>query len=74
MIVANGDVLNADPNQPSELVEFTRKGTFVGQFSIDSDPAAPFGIAVSFSNTSISLAAVNDDTNMLQIYTITKTT
>jgi hypothetical protein len=74
LIVADGDALNADPNQPSELVEFTQKGVFVGQFSIDSDAGAPFGIALSFSNSEISLAAVNDDTNMLQIYTITKTT
>jgi len=74
LIVANGDALNADSNQPSELVEFTRAGAFVGQFSIDSSPAAPFGIALSFSNTQISLAAVNDDTNMLRIYTLTKTT
>jgi hypothetical protein len=74
LIVANGDALNADPNQPSELVEITRTGSFVGQFSIDSDPAAPFGLALSFSNTQITLAAVNDDTNMLQIYTLNKTT
>ena len=74
LLVANSDGSNVDPNQPSELVEFTRTGTFVGQFSVDSDPAAPFGIALSFSNTQISLAAVNDDTNMLRIYTLTKTT
>ncbi|MDB5329932.1 MAG: hypothetical protein JWP03_1083, partial [Phycisphaerales bacterium] len=46
LIVANGDALNADPNQPSELVEITRNGTFVSQFSIFTDPAAPFGIAL----------------------------
>jgi hypothetical protein len=72
LIIANGDALNADPNQPSELVEVTRQGSFVGQFSIDTDPAAPFGIGLEFSSNSISLAAVNDDTNMLQVYTITK--
>ena len=34
LIIANGDALNADPNQPSELVEITRGGSFVSQFSI----------------------------------------
>jgi hypothetical protein len=72
LIVANGDALNADPNQPSELVEFTRSGTFVSQFSIFTDPAAPFGIALESSAKSISLAAVNDDNNMLEIFSITK--
>ncbi|MDB5290009.1 MAG: hypothetical protein JWL69_1250, partial [Phycisphaerales bacterium] len=72
LIVANGDALNADPNQPSELVEITRSGTFVSQFSIFSSTGAPFGIALESSGKSISLAAVNDDNNMLQIYSITK--
>lgn len=73
LIVANGDALNTDSNQPSELVEINRKGAFVSQFSIDTQTGAPFGIAVSFSNTEISLAAVNDDSNLLQVYTLKKT-
>ena len=38
LITANGDAVNADPTQPSELVEFTPRGKFVGQFSIDPIP------------------------------------
>ena len=30
LITANGDAVNTDPNQPSELVEFTPGGQFVG--------------------------------------------
>ena len=47
LITINGDGVNPDPNQPSELVEFTPSGQFVGQFSIDSSPAAPFGLALA---------------------------
>ena len=39
LITANGDAVNADPNQASELVEFTPRGKFVGQFSIDPTQA-----------------------------------
>jgi hypothetical protein len=74
LIIANGDALNADSNQPSELVEITRAGAFVSQFSIFPSQGAPFGVALSFSDTTITLAAVNDDNNMLQIYTLNKTT
>jgi hypothetical protein len=50
LIAANGDAVNGDPNQPSELVEFTPQGKFVGQFSIDPSQGAAFGIAVSDVN------------------------
>ena len=68
LIVANGDAVNANPNQPSELVEFTRQGTFVSQFSLDSSVDAPFGIAIELVNGVIRFAAVNDNTNSLEIW------
>jgi hypothetical protein len=37
LITANGDGVNADDSQPSELVEFTPQGQFVGQFSVSPD-------------------------------------
>ena len=48
LITANGDAVNADPNQSSELVEFTRKGKFVAQLQVNMNaggasawPSAP---------------------------------
>ena len=69
LIVANSDGVNADPKQPSEIVEFTPAGKFVAQFSISPKlGAAPFGIAISTVQGQLRLAAVNDDTNKLDIF------
>jgi hypothetical protein len=72
LIVANGDAVNADPAQNSELVEFTPNGRFVSQFSTMPDQAAAlFGIAIYTSPTGlITLAAVNDDTNQLELFSV----
>jgi len=35
LLTANGDAVNGDPAQPSELVEFTPSGKFVSQVSVD---------------------------------------
>ena len=69
LIAANGDGVNPDPKQPSELVEFTPGGHFVGQFSIDSSPDGPFGLAVSDVGGILRLAAVDDDLNTLDVWT-----
>ena len=63
LITGNGDGVNPDPNQPSELVEFTPSGRFVGQFSIDTSPDGPFGLAVTNAGGALRLAAVDDNTN-----------
>ena len=39
LIASNGDAVNPDPNHPNELVEFTTKGKFVGQFQLDKGAA-----------------------------------
>ena len=36
LLTANGDAVNGDPTQPSEIVEFTTSGKFVGQFNVDA--------------------------------------
>ena len=36
LVAANGDAVNPDPTQPSEIVEFTKTGKFVGQFNVDA--------------------------------------
>ena len=71
LITTNGDAVNASPtpSQNSEIVEFTKKGTFVAEFSIDSAVGAAFGIAVSpFPVGSARLAAVDDTRNDLTVF------
>jgi uncharacterized protein (TIGR03118 family) len=69
LITANGDAVNPDPTQPSELVEFTPAGQFVGQFSIDTGQGGAFGLAVTDTGGVLRLAAVDDVTNSLDIWT-----
>jgi uncharacterized protein (TIGR03118 family) len=74
LIAANGDAVNADPNQPNELVEYTPQGKFVGQFQIDSGaPGAAFGLAVQQIGDQVRFAAVNDNTNTLHVWTFQTT-
>jgi hypothetical protein len=68
LIAAQGDAVNPDPKQPSELVEFTTKGKFVGQFAISTQPGGAFGVATS--STRRQFAAVNDITNSVEIWTV----
>ena len=44
---ANSDGSNADPNQPSELLEYTATGTFVGQISIDPNNGGAIGLGLN---------------------------
>ena len=46
LLVTNNDSINSDPNQPSELVEFTVEGEFVKEISLDPTPGGSFGLAV----------------------------
>ena len=70
LIVANSDLVNADPNQTSELVEFTKRGRFVGQFSLNPNPGGAFGVASGLIGAHHRFAAVNDVTNSLQVYQV----
>jgi len=65
LITANGDAVNGDPTHPSELVEFTKGGKFVGQSNIDAGQGGAFGIAVS----PFSFAAVDDVPNTVTVFT-----
>jgi hypothetical protein len=65
LITANGDAINPDPSHFSEIVEFTPEGQFVGQFQIDPVVGSAFGLAVVRSRGSILLAAVDDNTSVL---------
>jgi hypothetical protein len=70
LLVANSDVINSDPKQPSEIVEFTVQGTFVKQTSMDPQQGGSFGLAVATSRGAARLAAVDDVTNTLLIWTL----
>jgi DNA-binding beta-propeller fold protein YncE len=66
LFTTNGDAVNGDPTQPSELIEFTPKGKFVGQLSLDPAQGAAFGLAFYFTTSGdLIVATANDDTNTL---------
>lgn len=70
LIVANSDGSNADPNQPSELVEFTTTGQFVAEYSVDPNNGGAFGVNVTTVGFStVRLAAVDDNANTLKTFT-----
>ncbi len=70
LIVANSDGSNVDPNQPSELVEFTITGQFVAQYSVDPNNGGAFGLNVaSIAPGIVRVAAVDDNANALKIFT-----
>jgi DNA-binding beta-propeller fold protein YncE len=70
LLVANSDGRNADPNQPSELVEFNVGGEFLSQFSLDPDSGGAFGLATHFlGHGALRVAAVDDNQNLLNMWT-----
>jgi DNA-binding beta-propeller fold protein YncE len=69
MIVANSDGSNVDPNQPSELVEFSLDGKFVAQYSVDKNNGGAFGVNSARVGDALRFAAVDDNANTLSIWT-----
>jgi hypothetical protein len=70
LLISNGDAVNPDPNQPSEIVEISPTANFVAQVSIDSQQGAAFGIAVNSSLNKVHLAAVEDVANALDLWNV----
>ncbi|MGD0096084.1 MAG: hypothetical protein ABSB60_06290 [Terracidiphilus sp.] len=70
LLVTNNDSINSDPNQPSEIVEFTKQGEFVKEISVDPAQGGSFGLAVSSSRNQSILAAVDDNAPSLIIWTL----
>ena len=70
LIVANSDGSNVDPNQPSELVEFTLEGKFVSQYSVDKNNGGAFGIGLTVVDGAVRFAAVDDNANSLSMWTM----
>lgn len=72
LISAQGDAVNPDPNQQSEIVEFTASGAFVSEFSIDPAAGSAFGLALSQRGDGFRFAAVDDGANVLDIWDVTR--
>jgi uncharacterized protein (TIGR03118 family) len=71
LIAANGDAVNPKPTQSNELVEYTPHGQFVGQFQIDGGaPGGAFGLAVQTLGQQTRFAAVDDNTNTVNVWTV----
>jgi hypothetical protein len=69
LITSNGDAVNPDPAHPSEVIEFTKSGEFVRQFSLDPALGSAFGLATVINRPSnFDFATVNDDTNAVAVY------
>jgi hypothetical protein len=69
-VVANSDGSNADPNQPSELVEYSATGQFLAQMPVDPNNGGAFGLAVNnLGWGTIRMGVVDDNTNTLNIWT-----
>src|SRR5271156_1736585 len=68
LVVANNDAINPDPNQPSEIVEFTIGGRFVKEISVDPNPGGAFGLAVMTQGDVARFAAVDDNASVLLIW------
>ena len=72
LFTTNSDVINSDPNQPSEIVEFTESGVFLNQLSVDKAQGGSFGIALGpdTGQDTIRVAAVDDVASTLTIWTL----
>ena len=71
LLVSNSDGINPDPNQPSEIVEFTVDGKFIGQIPVDPAQGGAFGLnIVAVSDDVVRFAAVDDNANTLTIWTL----
>jgi DNA-binding beta-propeller fold protein YncE len=69
LLAANGDAVNADTLHPSEIVEFTRSGEFVGEYNVDASQGGAFGIdTVVRDEPPFNYAVVDDVTNSLSVY------
>jgi hypothetical protein len=68
-LTANGDAVNGDPAHPSEIVEFTPAGRFVGEYNVDASEGGAFGLdALRDSDGRPDYAVVDDVANSLAVY------
>jgi hypothetical protein len=67
---AQSDAVNPDPNHVSEYVEFSPRGEFVAQFSIDPAAGSAFGLAIRRFGDGFIFAAVDDGANVLDVWEV----
>jgi len=72
LLTTNDDAVNDDANQPSELIEFSTTGKFVGELSLDPALGAAFEVAVVSTRHTVTVVTVNDDLSTLDFRTITR--
>jgi hypothetical protein len=71
LLVTNNDVINSDPSQPSEIVEFTKQGNFVKEIPVDPAQGGSFGLNVLLnSDGSAVLGAVDDNSASITLWTL----
>jgi hypothetical protein len=73
LLTSNGDAINADATNPSEIVEFTPSGVFIRESNIDAGPDAAFGIATALTvgfPFVFNFAAVNDNNNTVAVHSL----
>jgi hypothetical protein len=77
VIASNSDAVNGKLAHPSEIVEFTHDGHFVGEYNVNEAQGAAFGVAVgafnatdAFNSETINFAAVNDVSNNMSVYAL----
>jgi hypothetical protein len=70
LVSTQGDAVNPDPNQPSEVVEFTVEGQFVSQFSVDPAAGSAFGLALRPIDDGFVFSTVDDTTAVLDIWVV----
>jgi uncharacterized protein (TIGR03118 family) len=70
LLTTNDDAVNVDANQPSELIEFTPKGQFVGELSLDPALGAAAQVVVQSTRKTVTIASINDELDSLDFRTI----
>ena len=70
LIAAQGDAVSFDSTHPSEIVELTDTGRFVGQFSVDSAPGSAFGVALESGDDGFRFVAVDDGQNVVDLWNV----
>jgi hypothetical protein len=74
LLTANGDATpNADPLNPSQILEYTRKGEFVRLYDVDTSQGGAFGLdTVLEDDAGFNYAFIDDVTNNLSVMKLPK--
>lgn len=74
LLASIGDAVNANATEPSEIVESTKSGQYVGEHNIDQTEGGGFGVAISAAPGALKqtapthgLAVVDDNFNNVTI-------